>query len=152
MENTALSIDLTRKFVGGRGRLFRSYRSSPFVTPARVRWRDEVALSVRFGSDDSGTPIIGSVDDGRPVLLHRLLEAFLLRFVVQYGIRNQEPTETNSGHLQAASPGKIPEEVILEFEGAGKNCDVTCWDLFADIKDIKKEILKCLEGAFREVA
>ena len=26
----------------------------------------------------------------------------------QYGIRNQEPAETNGGHLQAASPGKIP--------------------------------------------
>jgi hypothetical protein len=26
--------------------------------------------------------------------------------------------------------------------GAGKNCDVTCWERFTDIKDIKKEMLK----------
>ena len=32
----------------------------------------------------------------------------------------------------------LVEEFILEFEGAGKNCDVTRWDLFTDIKDIKK--------------
>ena len=29
------------------------------------------------------------------------------KFDAQYGIRNQEPAETNGGHLQAASPGKI---------------------------------------------
>ena len=58
--------------------------------------------------------------------------------------------------MQAASPGKIPdqrelvEEFILEFEGAGKNCDVTRWDLFPDIKDIKKEMLKRLEAHFEK--
>ena len=73
-----------------------------------------------------------------------------------YGIRNQEPAETNGGHLQAASPGKIPrsaglvEEFILEFEGAGKNCDVTRWDRFTDIKAIKKEMLKRLEAHFEK--
>jgi hypothetical protein len=30
------------------------------------------------------------------------------KFGAQYGIRNQEPAEINGGHLQAASPGKIP--------------------------------------------
>jgi hypothetical protein len=76
--------------------------------------------------------------------------------VVQYGIRNQEPAETNGGHLQAASPRKIPGSagasgrIHLEFEGAGKNCDVTCWDLFTDIKDIKKEMLKRLEAHFEK--
>jgi hypothetical protein len=30
------------------------------------------------------------------------------KFGAQYGIRNQKPTETNGGHLQEASPGKIP--------------------------------------------
>src|SRR5271165_3630565 len=30
------------------------------------------------------------------------------KFGAQYGIRNQEPAKTNGGHLQAASPGKIP--------------------------------------------
>jgi len=60
--------------------------------------------------------------------------------------------------LQAASPGKIPdqwglvEEFILEFEGDRKNCDVTRWDQFTDIKDIKKRCSKAPRGAFREVA
>jgi hypothetical protein len=42
----------------------------------------------------------------------------------------------------------LVEEFILEFEGAGKNCDVTRWDWFTDIKDIKKEMLKRLEAHF----
>jgi hypothetical protein len=42
------------------------------------------------------------------------------------------------------------EEFVLEFEGAGKNCDVTCWDLFTDIKDIKREMLKRLEAHFEK--
>jgi hypothetical protein len=44
------------------------------------------------------------------------------------------------------------EEFILEFEGDRKNLDVTRWDQFTDIKDIKKEMLKRPRGAFREVA
>ena len=42
------------------------------------------------------------------------------------------------------------EEFILEFEGVGKNCDVTCWDRFTDIKDIKKEMLERLEAHFEK--
>jgi hypothetical protein len=42
------------------------------------------------------------------------------------------------------------EKFILEFEGAGKNCDVTRWDRFTDIKDIKKEMLKRLEAHFEK--
>ena len=38
----------------------------------------------------------------------------------------------------------------MEFEGAGKNCDVTRWDRFTDIKDIKKEMLKRLEAHFEK--
>jgi hypothetical protein len=38
------------------------------------------------------------------------------------------------------------EEFILEFEGDRENCDVTRWDRFADIKDIKEEVLKRLEA------
>jgi hypothetical protein len=44
------------------------------------------------------------------------------------------------------------EEFILEFEGARKNCDVTRWDRFNDIKDIKKGDAQAPRGAFREVA
>jgi len=71
-------------------------------------------------------------------------------------IRNQEPAETNGGQWQAASPKKyrnqrgLVEEFILEFEGDRKNCDVTRWDLFTDIKDIKKEMLKRLEAHFEK--
>ena len=78
------------------------------------------------------------------------------KFGGQYGIRNQEPAETNGGHLQAASPGEISEpawasgRIHLEFEGDRKNCDVTRWDLFTDIKDIKKEMLKRLETHFEK--
>jgi hypothetical protein len=32
----------------------------------------------------------------------------LQKFGAQYGIGNQEPAETDGGHLQAASPEKIP--------------------------------------------
>src|SRR5260370_35204150 len=42
----------------------------------------------------------------------------------------------------------LVEEFILEFEGYRKNCDVTRWDRFTDIKDIKKEMLKRLEAHF----
>ena len=42
------------------------------------------------------------------------------------------------------------EEFILEFEGAGKNSDVTRWERFTDIKDIKKEMLRRLEAHFEK--
>jgi hypothetical protein len=42
------------------------------------------------------------------------------------------------------------EEFILEFEGTRENCDVTRWDRFADIKDIKKEMLEGLETHFEK--
>ncbi len=40
------------------------------------------------------------------------------------------------------------EEFNVEIEGASKNCDLTRWGRFADIKDIKKEMLKRLEAHF----
>ena len=60
--------------------------------------------------------------------------------------------------MQAASPRKITgpagaiivEEFIGEIEGAPKNCDVTRWGRFTDIKDIKKEMLKRLEAHFEK--
>ena len=44
----------------------------------------------------------------------------------------------------------LVEEFILEFEGTRENCDVTRWDRFADIKDIKKEMLERLETHFEK--
>ena len=43
----------------------------------------------------------------------------------------------------------LVEEFIVEIEGAPKNCDVTRWGQFTDIKDIKEEMLKRLEGISR---
>jgi hypothetical protein len=42
------------------------------------------------------------------------------------------------------------KEFILEVEGEPKNCDVTRWSQFADIKDIKKEMIKRLEVHFEK--
>jgi hypothetical protein len=43
-----------------------------------------------------------------------------------------------------------PVPLNLEFEGDHKNCDDTRWDLFTDIKDFKKEMLKRLEAHFEK--
>jgi hypothetical protein len=40
----------------------------------------------------------------------------------------------------------LVEEFIVEIEGAPKDCDVTRWCQFTDIKDIKKEMFKRLES------
>jgi hypothetical protein len=40
------------------------------------------------------------------------------------------------------------EEFIVEIEGARKNCDITRWGQFTDIK---KEMLKTPRAALREV-
>jgi hypothetical protein len=64
---------------------------------------------------------------------------------VQHGIGNPRVGRNNGGHLQAASPGKIPgsarlvEEFIVEIEVTPKNCDIARWARFTDIKDIKKD-------------
>jgi hypothetical protein len=44
----------------------------------------------------------------------------------------------------------LVEEFIVEIEGAPKNCDVTGWGRFTDIKDVKKEMLKRLEVHFEK--
>ena len=44
----------------------------------------------------------------------------------------------------------LVEEFILEFEGDRKNCDVTRWDRFTDVKDIKKEMLTRLDAHFEK--
>jgi hypothetical protein len=42
----------------------------------------------------------------------------------------------------------LVEEFIVEIEGPPKNCDVTRWGQFTDIKDIKKEMFQRLEARF----
>ena len=45
---------------------------------------------------------------------------------------------------------ELVEEFIVEIEGTPKNCDVTRWGRFTDIKEIKKEMLKRLEAHFEK--
>ena len=73
---------------------------------------------------------------------------------VLYGSKDQASTETNRGHLQTASAGKIPGQagvggrVYRRDRGPPKSCDLTRWAQFTDIKDIKKEMLHRLEIRF----
>jgi hypothetical protein len=66
--------------------------------------------------------------------------------------RQKQTADICKQHLREKYRDKLGlvEEFILEFEGAGKNCDVTCWSRFTDIKDIKSEMLKCLEAHFEK--
>jgi hypothetical protein len=42
------------------------------------------------------------------------------------------------------------EESIVEFEGFGKNLDLTRWSQFTDIKDIRTEMFKRLDSYFNQ--
>jgi hypothetical protein len=72
------------------------------------------------------------------------------------GLGTKNRQKQTADYLQPASPGKyrdqreLVEEFILEFEGNRKNCDVTRWDRFTDIKDIKKKMLKRLDARFEK--
>ncbi|MDB6154778.1 MAG: hypothetical protein JWL90_3231 [Chthoniobacteraceae bacterium] len=44
----------------------------------------------------------------------------------------------------------LVEEFIREFEGSGKENDVTRWGRFTDLKDIKEEVLVRLDAYFEE--
>jgi len=46
----------------------------------------------------------------------------------------------------------LVEEFIVEIEGHPKNCDVTRWGQFTDIKGITKEMFQRLELQIRELA
>jgi hypothetical protein len=46
-------------------------------------------------------------------------------------------------HLQ-----QLVEEFIVEIEGPPKNCDVSRWGQFTDVKGIKKEMFGRLEAQF----
>jgi hypothetical protein len=60
--------------------------------------------------------------------------------------RNKLLTFANSisGKNTRTSWGLV-EEFIVEIEGHPKNCDVSRWGRFTDIKDIKKEMFQRLE-------
>ncbi len=60
------------------------------------------------------------------------------------GTKNRQKTaDICKQHLREKYRDKLElvEEFIVEIEGAPKNCDVTRWGQFADIKDIQKGCL-----------
>jgi hypothetical protein len=64
--------------------------------------------------------------------------------------RHKQTADICKQHLREQYRDKLGlvEEFIVEIEGAPKNCDVTRWAQFTDIKDIKKEMFKRLEIHF----
>jgi len=85
------------------------------------------------------------------------LEAFQLRSWAQYmglGTKNRQKQTADicRQHLREKYRDKLGlvEEFIVEFEGARKECDITHWGQFTDIKDIKEEMLGRLESHFEK--
>jgi hypothetical protein len=64
--------------------------------------------------------------------------------------RHKQTADICKQHLREKYPEKLGlvEEFILEIEGARKNCDVTRWSQFTDIKDIREEMLKRVDIHF----
>lgn len=62
--------------------------------------------------------------------------------------RQKQTAKCCKQHLREKFREKLAlvEEYIVEIEG--KNCDVTRWGQFTDVKDIKKEMFKRLEVHF----
>jgi len=66
--------------------------------------------------------------------------------------RQKQTADLCKNHLREKYRDKLGlvEGFILEIEGGPKNCDVTRWGQFADIKGIKKEMIKRLEVRFEK--
>ena len=64
--------------------------------------------------------------------------------------RQRQTADICKQHLREKYCDKLAlvEEFVVEIEGARKDCDVTRWGQFTDIKDIKQETLKRLELHF----
>jgi hypothetical protein len=64
--------------------------------------------------------------------------------------RQKQTADLCKQHLRQKYPDKLAlvEEFIVEIEGRPKNCDVTRWSQFTDIKGVKKEMLRRLEDKF----
>ena len=64
--------------------------------------------------------------------------------------RQKQTADICKQHLREKYPDKLGlvEEFIVEIEGHPKNCDVTRWGQFTDIKGIKKEMFQRLEIRF----
>jgi hypothetical protein len=66
--------------------------------------------------------------------------------------RQKQTADICKHHLREKYRDKLGlvEEFIVEFEGARKDCDITRWGQFTDIKDIKEEMLTRLEVHFEK--
>ena len=66
--------------------------------------------------------------------------------------RQQHTADCCKEHLREKHPDKLAlvEEFIVEFEGFGKNLDLTRWSQFTDIKDIRTEMFKRLDSYFNQ--
>ncbi len=64
--------------------------------------------------------------------------------------RQKQTADICRQHLREKYRDKLElvEEFIVEIEGSPKDCDVTRWGRFTDIKDIKKEMFNRLETNF----
>jgi hypothetical protein len=64
--------------------------------------------------------------------------------------RQKQTAELCKQHLREKYRDKLAlvEEFIVEIEGPPKNCDLTRWSQFTDIRVIKKEMLRGLEARF----
>jgi hypothetical protein len=66
--------------------------------------------------------------------------------------RQKQTADMCKQHLREKYPDKLElvEEFIVEIEGPANNSDVTRWDQFTDIKDIKKEMFQRLGAQFEK--
>lgn len=64
--------------------------------------------------------------------------------------RQRQTAETCKQHLREKyrQQAGLVEEFITEFEGAGKDADLTRWGRFTDVRGIDKEMLQRLDTHF----
>ena len=65
--------------------------------------------------------------------------------------RQKQTAEACKRHLRERyrDRGDLVEEFISEFEGTGKNSDLTRWGCFTDVRGIEKEMFQRLDGFFQ---
>jgi hypothetical protein len=66
--------------------------------------------------------------------------------------RQQQTADLCKKHLRERHNDKLAlvNEFITEFEGSGRDQDITRWAQFTDIKDIKAEMLRRLDEHFEQ--
>ena len=64
--------------------------------------------------------------------------------------RQRQTAEACKQHLREKYRDRLSlvEEFISEFEGAGKDSDLTRWSSFTDVRGIDKEMLQRLDAFF----